>query len=293
MQVVKRKPRFSIVVPCYNEEAYIANTLKSLEKQDYRGGYEVIVVDNNCSDNTVTIARRLGARIVTEYNPGVCWARHSGTKAARGEIIISTDADTVFESNWLSKLDAEFIKTADLVALGGPCRYTNAPWWGDLYPRLLFGFIYILYKLTGYTLYMTATNIAFKKSAWTEYDTTLTQGGDEFDLLSKLRQKGRVRFARRPVVHTSARRLSSGLLYTFFVSFVYYYLAAYYLNKFFGRRIINSAPIYRKESLPRASYISLSITFVLIMLGIGMIGINQITYSYTSNVVDHIYNEVT
>lgn len=287
-----KKLRFSVVIPCYNEEAYISSALKSLNAQKYDGNYEVIVVDNNCSDNTAVIAERLGAKVVREPSPGVCWARHSGTEAAKGEIVISTDADNVFDDDWLTKIDIEFLKNPSLVAVGGPCSYIGGPWWGRAYPKIMFGFIYVLYKLTSYTMYVTATNIAFKKSAWAGYNTTLTQGGDEFDLLHRLRQKGRVAFVRQPVVHTSSRRLLNGLLYTIFVSFLYYYLSAYFINKLFDRRIIDLAPVLRTEKAKKISYISLSITFILIMFGIGIGTLDKQAYTSASRVIDTVQDHL-
>src|SRR5579862_4899909 len=91
--------RFSIIIPCHNEANFIADTLDSLNNQDTTVAFEIIVVDNNCSDETVTIAQRYGARIVTEQKAGVCFARQAGTQAAKGQIIVSTDADTIFSSN--------------------------------------------------------------------------------------------------------------------------------------------------------------------------------------------------
>src|SRR5262245_63625644 len=86
--------RFSIVVPCLNEAAYLPATLRSLQNQTYPGPYEIIVVDNNCTDATADIADAFGVRVVTEPTAGVCWARQRGTAASRGDIVISTDADT-------------------------------------------------------------------------------------------------------------------------------------------------------------------------------------------------------
>ena len=97
--------RFSIVIPCYNEADFIASTLESLTAQTFTKNYEIIIVDNNCTDDTVAIARRHGARVVSAQRPGVCSARQAGTKASHGEIIISTDADTIFSPNWLSNID--------------------------------------------------------------------------------------------------------------------------------------------------------------------------------------------
>jgi len=78
-------PRFSIVVPCHNEAGYVADTLNSLRNQTFAGRYEIIVVDNNCTDETADIARELGARVVSEENPGVCWARQRGLRRAPGK----------------------------------------------------------------------------------------------------------------------------------------------------------------------------------------------------------------
>jgi glycosyltransferase involved in cell wall biosynthesis len=244
-----RAVRFSIVIPCYNEEKYIAKTLKSINQQDFTGDFEVIVVDNNSTDNTATIAKKYGAKIVKESRPGVCWARQAGTEASNGEIIISTDADTTFDKNWLANIDSRFIKNPNAVAACAPCRFVDAPWWGEYYPHLLFGAVYTLYRLTGFTFYITATNTAFKKNTWTKYNTELPQGGDELDLLRKLRKKGKVIFSNNYFVYTSSRRLDHGLWYNLFVTFGYYYLLAYYVNRIFKREIIGSAPAYRENVL--------------------------------------------
>ena len=86
--------RFSVIVPAYNEAAYLDRALGSLLHQDYDGEYEVIVVDNNSCDDTAAIAAQYGVQVVTEPQQGVCAARQRGVDCARGEIIISTDADT-------------------------------------------------------------------------------------------------------------------------------------------------------------------------------------------------------
>ena len=58
--------RFSVVVPAYNEEAFLPETLRSLRRQDYPGAYEIVVVDNNSTDATAEIARSFGVRVVSE-----------------------------------------------------------------------------------------------------------------------------------------------------------------------------------------------------------------------------------
>jgi len=65
---------------------------------------------------------------------------------------------------------------------------------GTLYSTLLFGTVNLVKRLTGRVVYVSATNIAVRSSAWTGYDTRLTQGGDELDLLRRLQAAGEVVF---------------------------------------------------------------------------------------------------
>jgi glycosyltransferase involved in cell wall biosynthesis len=241
------KPRFSVVIPCYNEADFISATLDSLKSQIFEGSVEIIVVDNNCTDETVDIAKKYGAKIVEEKNPGVCWARQAGTKAANGEIVISTDADTIYSKNWLSNINNAFEKNKKLVAVGGPCTYITGPLWGRSFTHFLFGAVYLMQHVIGHPFYMSATNIAFKKSAWKGYNVNLPQAGDELDLLHGLRKQGKVKFIFRNSTYTSGRRLEQGFIYNVFVTFLYYYMTAYYINRIFGREIIGSAPAFRKK----------------------------------------------
>jgi glycosyltransferase involved in cell wall biosynthesis len=245
MKTSKPLPLISIVIPCYNEARFIGKVLESLNRQKYDGDYEVIIVDNNCSDNTAAIALAYGARVISENNPGVCFARQTGTEAAKGEIVISTDADTTFNETWLSDIMASFAKSEDCVAVAGPCVFSDGPWWGKVYPSLLFGSVSLFNRVAGRPFYITATNLAFKKSAWRQYNTALTQGGDELALLHDLEKKGSVVFDNKNPVYTSGRRLEKGLFYNFFISFLVYYLLAYYLNRLFNRPVLGTAPAFR------------------------------------------------
>ena len=244
------KPRFSIVVPAYNEASYLGPALQALQQQDFRGFYEIIVVDNDSTDGTGEIAAGYGVTVVRETARGVCQARQRGTIEARGEIVVSTDADTVQPRDWLTRIDGQFRRSDRIVAVAGPCRYENPSWWARLFPRLLFGGVDRVFVLTGRVVYVSATNTAFRRSAFPGYDSTLTQGGDEVDLLRRLRRRGRVVWDRSNIVTTSSRRLQKGLLYTFFVSFLTFYLLAYLLNRVSSQQILGMAPAFRQERRP-------------------------------------------
>jgi glycosyltransferase involved in cell wall biosynthesis len=244
-----------VVIPAFNEQECLGACLTSLAAQDYPAPFEIIVVDNNSTDRTASIAAAAGTTVVFEAERGVCPARQRGTELARGEIIVSTDADTTFAPGWLSGIDRTFACHPGAVAVGGPCRFVAAPWWGNPYSTVLFGLVSVIKKTTGRVVYISATNIAFRKSAWSGYDTRLTQGGDELDLLRRLQCAGEVVFDTTNPTHTSSRRLDQGLLYNAAVTFLYYYLLGYALNRTFGGPVLGTAPPFRGTVDPARSRI--------------------------------------
>jgi glycosyltransferase involved in cell wall biosynthesis len=241
------RPRFSVVVPAYNEGAYLGRTLASLQAQDFEGPYEIIVVDNNSDDDTAEVARSFGVQLAREPESGVCAARQRGAEVASGEILVSTDADTVHPPDWLRRIDATFRQGDGAVAVAGPCRYEGEHSWTKAYPALLFGLVARIFGRTGVVLYVSATNLAMTRAAFPGYDRSQTQGGDELDLLRRLRRGGRVVWDRGNVVITSPRRLQRGLLYNFFVTFLTYYLLGYAVNRLSGRRWLGMAPAVRPQ----------------------------------------------
>ena len=87
---------YSVIIPAYNEEALLPQTLEALGNSmrtiDVAG--EVIVVDNNSSDGTARLAAEWGAAIVFEPHNQISRARNAGLSAARGKYLIFLDADT-------------------------------------------------------------------------------------------------------------------------------------------------------------------------------------------------------
>jgi glycosyltransferase involved in cell wall biosynthesis len=251
LQSKLKKPFYSVVIPALNEEDYIAETIKSLKNQSYSSSFEIIVVDNNSTDNTAKVAKKAGAKVICEKNAGVCWARNTGSLASKGDVIISTDADTVYSKNWLANIDKIFSKHPKIVAIAGPCKFNDAPVWGNLYTGFLFWLVNFGFRTFNKTWYGSGTNIAFKRSAWDGYDTSLTQGGDELDLLRRLRQKGSVYFYLKNPTFTSSRRLTRGFFYNFFITFLIYYILEYNLSRIFKHPVLGIAPKFRKDSKPR------------------------------------------
>lgn len=241
------RPRFSVVVPAFNEEAVLGECLAALAAQTYAGGVEVIVVDNGSTDATAAVARRHGVRVVHEVQPGVCFARQRGFTSASGEIVVSTDADTTVSPGWLAHIDEQLRSRPEAVAVAGACVYVGGPWWSATWTRVLFGLVAAIARLTGRVCYVTATNLAFYRACFSGYDTRMTQGGDELDVLRRLRREGPVVFTRHHPTRTSSRRMERGLLYTVVVSLCFGYLLGYLLNRVAGRPVIGSAPVFRED----------------------------------------------
>lgn len=239
-------PRFSVVVPAFNEEAVLGECLDSLAAQAYAGSVEVVVVDNASTDGTAALALRHGVRVVHEPQPGICFARQRGLASATGEIVVTTDADTTVAVDWLQRIDDHFRARPDAVGVAGPCRYVGGPWWSRAWTRLLFSLVAAVAAVTGRVVYVTATNLAFSRAAFGGYDTRLTQGGDELDVLRRLRRQGAVVFARRNPTFTSPRRLAGGLVYSLVVSLCFHYLLGYVVNRVARRPVIGTAPAFRQ-----------------------------------------------
>ena len=119
--------KFSILVPAYNEEQSIASCLNSLVSVAY-DDKEIIVVDDASTDRTVQAIEKFLDKGVTlvrrEKNGGRAAALNTGLKRAMGDVIITTDADTVVPSDWLQRF-ASCFERQGVVAVGGTYQACN------------------------------------------------------------------------------------------------------------------------------------------------------------------------
>lgn len=98
-------PKVSVVIPLYQTERYIAETLQSVLAQTL-ADFEVIVVDDGSSDRGPAIARAVGdarVRVVRQNNRGLAGARNTGIRNARGRYIALLDADDLWEADKLAR----------------------------------------------------------------------------------------------------------------------------------------------------------------------------------------------
>ena len=116
--------RVSIVIPAYNEARDLPACLESLARQT-SAPFEVIVVDNNSSDDTALIAKHHDARVISEKNQGIACARTTGFDAARGDIIARTDADCEVATDWVEVIQRTFMTHPHVDALRGDMEFAE------------------------------------------------------------------------------------------------------------------------------------------------------------------------
>lgn len=90
------KPRISLIVPAHNEAAFLPSCLEAARQAAERvdAGVEIIVVLNRCTDDTEEIARQHGCVMVREDAKNLSVIRNAGAAVARGEILVTCDADS-------------------------------------------------------------------------------------------------------------------------------------------------------------------------------------------------------
>lgn len=129
--------RISIVIGTRNRAALLRITLEHLQRQDYRPGDEVIVVDNASTDDTHDVVAGAAAdfpvplRYLAETRLGKSAAVNRGVNGARGEILALTDDDVLVAPDWIAQIRRVFSSgTVDLA--GGrvdPWWESAPPWW--------------------------------------------------------------------------------------------------------------------------------------------------------------------
>ncbi len=120
--------RYSVIIPAYNAENTLGLTLDALERQTVpREMYEIIVVDDGSGDRTAAIAAEHGARVIRQENQGPAVARNVGVEAARGEIVLFTDADCAPREDWIEKMVAPFADP-DVVGTKGAYLTRQTAW---------------------------------------------------------------------------------------------------------------------------------------------------------------------
>lgn len=185
----------SVVVPAFNAQKTISMCIESLINMDCPNNKpEIIIVDNNSTDNTKNIINRYPVTYLLEPRKGPAAARNAGIRFAHGEYIAFTDADCIVDRHWLKNLMAG-LDGADLAGCGGEALPYKLDTSLDKYSAKMFWPIekIIEGELYGYPYLITA-NALYRKSVLQEvgyFDESFPLAAHEdTDLGWRISQKG-------------------------------------------------------------------------------------------------------
>ncbi len=211
--------KISVVIPVYNEEKYIKNCLDSLMKQEDKPD-EIIIVDNNCADQTIPIVKKYkGITVIQEKEQGITPARNAGFNLASGDIIARCDADSILPSNWIKQIKIDFENEQIVGFANSFVFYDLAIINQSFFPSKLFYFcsrmILGFYSLIGPAM-------AIRKNIWEKVrnDVCLDDKRvhEDIDLSFHIKKYGNIFLNKSVVIKISGRRIKYNLL-SFFVEY--------------------------------------------------------------------------
>ena len=158
----------SVVIPCYNDAAFLENCLAALARQ-HRAADEVIVVDNASTDASAEVALAGGSRVVRAPQRGIWPAAAAGDDAASGDVIARLDADSVPPADWLARIESALAESPRTDMVTGPgdfydCSPLVAWLGGTFYIRGYF--FWTLFWLGHRPVF--GSNFAMRREVWLE-----------------------------------------------------------------------------------------------------------------------------
>jgi glycosyltransferase involved in cell wall biosynthesis len=189
----------SVIIPAYNEQKLIPGCLDSILNQTADPGhYEIVVINNNSTDQTAVIARNKGVRVEMEPQKGYVHAIRKGVEVSEGNILAFIDADCRAPATWISKILRNFEEMPDIIAIGGKLDYFDI---NPIFSQTAKAILFFSKALPG-------NNMAIKREALDRIggiDPKINMGVDYWITL-KLRRVGKIKIDKDLVMLTSGRR---------------------------------------------------------------------------------------
>ena len=185
--------KVSAVICSYNRARFIIRAVESIFNQDFdKSLFEVIVVDNNSTDNTIATLEAYkkehptyNFRFYTETNQGVAYTRNRCAREATGEIVAYLDDDSDAQPGWLQGIVSFFDEHPDTWSVGGKIvpYFLTQP--ADWYSKYFFGLVGNfdqgpVVKQLVKERYPCGANMAFRKKVFDEvgyFNTALGRSG--------------------------------------------------------------------------------------------------------------------
>lgn len=213
------------IICTYNRAKYIGNLLERIAQNDLeKDAYEIVLVDNNCTDNTRAVCeaftkahKDVNFRYVVEPEQGLSAARNKGIKEAKGDVIVYIDDDALVDTDYMRTYAEWFAAHPETMACGGPIEpfyETEEPTWMTPYTKaLLTAWMNYGDKVREYPKgrYPGGGNAAYRKVVFDQvglFNTALGRkggnlmGSEEKDIFDKMHAAGmQVLYLPTPVLH--------------------------------------------------------------------------------------------
>lgn len=239
----------SVAIPAYNEQDCIADCLHSIARQRTSASVEAIVCLNACTDRTASIASKvakeegLNLKLVDEHLKGIAWARQRAFQEAHGDIIVSADADSHYPADWIERIIADFRRDPKTTLVYGPVYFTRIRGFTGTVMNYAYPVIdRVITQFDRITRHpnVRGPNFAVDRETFRQVKgfNTRLQAFEDNDFawrVARLRGQRTLRYNRRLVVHSSARRYNH---YGFWKGVLYYtvnYLKTFLLKKDIGK----------------------------------------------------------
>ncbi len=264
----------SVVVPAYNEEALLSDTLDALLAQDYQGPLQIIVVDNASTDGTGRIARERSVTVVTEPDRGYCNALVAGFAAATGDIVACTDADTIVPPDWISRFVAEYERHPGIVSIGGGIEFVDQNWKSWFLTALILPLVNGVDRRNPQGPHLWGANLSVRRTAFEAvggWNRAFSLQADS-ELSERMRRVGRVILIPSLSVRTSSRRWNQALMrnmYLYASNFVWFQLFHKPLYREFPavRSVVRSATREAAAQVRRPAF-AVSLVLVGVFAGV-------------------------
>lgn len=198
----------SLIIPVYNEEKYIGKCLEHIMQQMVMPD-EIIVVNNNCTDNSMAIVKKYpGVTVVNEKQQGMIAARNAGFNAAKYEIIARCDGDTQPPPYWIKRIKNNFAKYP-MDALTGPIAFYDAQLKTTILAK---GYLDLMRPIHRGKETLIGPNMIITKTIWKKIKDRVCLNDklvhEDIDLAYHIHEVGgKIRRDNRLVMFTSSRRM--------------------------------------------------------------------------------------
>lgn len=167
---MSKLPSVAIIIPAYNEEETIARCLESCIAQSSPAD-EIIVVNNNSIDRTVTIVKKYQKnypdqtiRLFNEPVQGIIAARNHGFNKAKSDVLGRIDADSIISEKWVDALRHTFSRK-EIAAATGPVQYHDMPL-SDIGFHADEKIRNTLHKMAKNHRFLFGSNMAIRRNVW-------------------------------------------------------------------------------------------------------------------------------